>query len=179
MTKSVILCILVLSFLVSCFNEFSDNPVGAPVGSAGDPSPFLGNWRLASIGTYTPTNQLTLRVISQAGSLTATFITSAESNDHAVILTRTNGITLASIQFSTGHWEIYAAATNSQGDLVLSDPDPGVLTNDIKSGVVDGTVLTGGEGDYSIHLKATSSALLTYFSTRTNMFVPTMTFQRR
>lgn len=179
--KYRLLVIVPLLLTTSCTDQMSDNPVNPPSGTAVNPSSFLGQWRLTSIGTYSPTNQSILNVTtSQVGTVVATFSSSAASNDHTVILCVTNGVTLASVQFGANSWQIYSVSTNPQGTtLTLGGPDPAVLSNDVKNGVLNGTVLESGEGDCSIHLMATSSQLLTYFSTRTDIFGPAMTFQKQ
>jgi len=170
-----------LVFMSSCINQFSDNPVDAPPGTGADVSPFLGNWQLMSVGTYTPTNQLIVRVSTgQVGSVVATFITAAESNDHTVVLTATNGIMLASVWRDATSWNIYKISTDAQRTMLyVSLPDPSIVSNDVKNGVLSGEVLASEERDCSIHLKATSSQLPTYFSTRTNGFSQPMVFQKQ
>jgi len=180
-TSLRVLVFVPLLMVASCINETSDNPIDPPPGATVDASPFLGNWRLASVGTYAPTNQLVVRVTTgQVGSVVATFITSTGSNDHSVILCATNGMTIASVQRAANTWEIYAVSTNGSGTtLNLSVPDFAVISNDVASGVMNGQVLSSGEGDYYVHLKATSSQLLAYFSTRTNIFTQAMILQRQ
>jgi hypothetical protein len=175
-----VLAIVPVLFLTSCVIQTFDNPIDAPPGTGVDASAFLGTWHLVSVGAYVPTNQLVLKVISQAGgSIVATVVTSAKSNDQTVVLSTINGKTLASVQAGPNSWEIFAISTNTQGKLILSSPDVSVLSNDVKNATLSGDVQSLDRDGGTIHITASSSQLRTYFSSRTSMFLDSLTFQKQ
>lgn len=163
--------------LVSCYLS-SESPV--PQSGSIDTSVYTGRWNCVRFGGETSSTQLQLTVSNATnGNLVLMLAQGAESHSQSAILGSAGSKVIASVQGSSGKWELLSVDLLSNGTrLVVGVLDATVVKQDIQSGVVTGEVTQIETNTSLITLKAAGTNLTQYLSTHTNAFTEGFIFDK-
>lgn len=180
-TQQLFATLLMSVGLMSCLLPSSDNPLDDPPGSSIDPTPYLGEWNLVSIGGETDIGEEPLVItLAQTGNdLTMTLDHSTGSVEEIFKLTKENGKTFASLVDADDMWDIFRVTLLQSGSrLKVESMNMVTLKSDIENEVIEGEVPVWTERDKMIHLTASGAELRSYVASHPGVFHELFVFDK-